>query len=167
MMTAKRNAAQELFLPVFSSLLDALLLRAQVCMFNLYLLLMVKCWYSLMYMMATTNMQAKLRCKRESKSSSPLDGDPTVDANLALKSSHHLAEFFNHPLTLALICIYGWIPIQRPKSLACMLAPKPCLHISCCHIWLLIFHRCTFLFNLFCQKIAHQTYFVTISLSSS
>jgi hypothetical protein len=49
-MTAKRNAAQELFLPVFSSLLDALLLRAQVCMFNLYLLLMVKCRDSLMYM---------------------------------------------------------------------------------------------------------------------
>ena len=31
--TAKRNASQELFLPVFSSLLDALLFRAQVFLF--------------------------------------------------------------------------------------------------------------------------------------
>lgn len=39
--TAKRNAAQELFLPVFSSLLDALLFRAQVCLFYLYVLLIL------------------------------------------------------------------------------------------------------------------------------
>lgn len=34
--TAKRNGVQELFVPVFSSLLDALLFRAQVCLFYLY-----------------------------------------------------------------------------------------------------------------------------------
>jgi len=34
--TAKRNVVQELFVPVFSSLLDALLFRAQVCLFYLY-----------------------------------------------------------------------------------------------------------------------------------
>jgi hypothetical protein len=31
--------------------------------------------------MATTNMQARLRCKRASKPSGSLDGDPTIDAN--------------------------------------------------------------------------------------
>ena len=34
--TAKRNVVRELFVPVFSSLLDALLFRAQVCLFYLY-----------------------------------------------------------------------------------------------------------------------------------
>jgi hypothetical protein len=61
--------------------------------------------------LTTTNMQAKLRCKRKSKSPDSLDEDLTVDANLTLKSSHHLANFFNHPLVLAPICIYAWIPI--------------------------------------------------------
>jgi hypothetical protein len=33
---------------------------------------------------------------------------------------------------LALICIYDWILIQRSNILACTLASKPCLYISCC-----------------------------------
>jgi hypothetical protein len=47
-----------------------------------------------MIVMATTNMQARLRYKHASEPVVPLDGDPTVDANLTLKPSHHLAESF-------------------------------------------------------------------------
>jgi hypothetical protein len=82
---------------------------------------------------AMTNIQARLRCKHASKPPSPLNGDPVVDANLALKPSQHLAEFFNQPLTHAPICIYGWIHIQKIRrlaytltlSLACMLSRYP------------------------------------------
>jgi hypothetical protein len=78
-------------------------------------------------------MQVRFRCKRASKPPGDLDEDRIVDATLLLKPSHHLAEFFNQPLPPALICIYSWIPIQRSRRFACTLAPKPCLHISCCH----------------------------------
>jgi hypothetical protein len=62
-------------------------------------------------------MQARVMCKRANKTSGSLDGDPTVYAILSLKPSHHLVEFFNQPLMLASICIYGWILIQKFRRL--------------------------------------------------
>jgi hypothetical protein len=73
---------------------------------------------------ATTNMQAWLRCKRASKPLGPLSGDPTVDANLCMCQG--LIEKFHEVVGgfKCQICIYGWIPIQRPRGLLA------CLHLS-------------------------------------
>jgi hypothetical protein len=51
---------------------------------------------------ATTNMQARLMCKRASMHRGSLDVDLTVDENLALKSPHHyLVKLCKKPLDVS------------------------------------------------------------------
>jgi uncharacterized protein YueI len=63
--------------------------------------------------------------------SNPLDMDLTVDADLTLKPSHHLVEFFNQPRTNTDLHLQLNL---NPKSQVAYLyvASKTYLHISCC-----------------------------------
>jgi hypothetical protein len=80
----------------------------------------------MLILMATTNMQAKLRYKRVNKHPDPLNGDSTVDANWymcqgLIENFHKVVEKFK-----CQIYIYSWISIQSPRRLACMFVPKSC-----------------------------------------